>query len=208
MQQEISPDGAVDTAVQAMGESGAGSGAGSDPEAGERRKWLVRGVLFSAGLAVGALIGGSGGMQAASDLEAARAEVREAESAARQAEADADARVAEFREQFTGQYEDRVAAVEAREKAAAAKEAELAAVQEAVDANRIEPGTYLVPEEVQPGRYRTVNEVTGGCYMAQMNGNDIVNNLGEDAGRPVFTVEAIPGTTFVVDRDCGPVQRI
>jgi hypothetical protein len=174
-------------------------------DAAQRRKFLIGGIILVAGICVGVLIGASGGMARTADAEAA-ADAARAEAAA--AKTDAQDRIDAFREQFTGQYEDRVAAVEAREAAVAAKEAELAAVQAAVDANRIEPGTYLVPEEVQPGRYRPIAEVTGNCYMAQMNGNDIVSNLGEDAGRPVFTVEAIPGTTFVFDRDCGPVQRI
>lgn len=77
------------------------------------------------------------------------------------------------------------------------------------DPNVLQPGTYLVPEEVQPGQYRTVDNVTGGsCYMSQDLGSDIVDNLREEAGRPVFTVEEVAGSTFSIDLDCGPVTRL
>jgi len=77
------------------------------------------------------------------------------------------------------------------------------------DPNVIQPGTYLVPEEISPGQYRTDDSVNGGsCYMSQDVGDDIVNNLREDVGRPVFTVEDVPNSTFSINSDCGTVSKL
>lgn len=72
----------------------------------------------------------------------------------------------------------------------------------------IEPGMYLVGSEVKPGMYRTVDPVVGLCYMSQDRGDDIINNATGDAGRVIFTVVKATGSTFTVDSDCGPVQKV
>lgn len=116
----------------------------------------------------------------------------------------------------------READVTAREEAATSKEEELAdretevkeredavtATEEKIDASKIEPGTYLVPEELSPGRYRPIENVSGSCYIEQVKNNDIINNMLESSGRPVFTVANISGSTLVIDEDCGTVAKI
>ncbi len=130
--------------------------------------------------------------------------------------ASAEARADEEIAATIASYEGRNTDLAQRESDVAAKEAEVAQretavtqTEMAIDASKIWPGTYLVPEELTAGRYRTLNDVNGkGCYMSQDKGNDILNNLFEDAGRPVFTVTNVPGSTFTIDSDCGPVSKI
>ncbi len=99
--------------------------------------------------------------------------------------------------------------VRGREVTVAQREAAVTEVEQAIDASMLEPGTYLVPEEVTAGRYRVVHNLDGSsCYMSQDRGNDIINNLLEDVGMPVFTLIAAPGSTFTIDSDCGTVQKI
>ena len=70
------------------------------------------------------------------------------------------------------------------------------------------PGVYKVTEVVKPGRYRTVNSVTGSCYMSQDRGGEIINNILEDGERPIFIVQDLPGTTFNIGVDCGSVEPV
>jgi hypothetical protein len=98
-------------------------------------------------------------------------------------------------------------AVGKREKAVAKREKAVGKTEQTIKDSMLEPGTYLVPEEVSAGRYRTVNDITS-CYMSQDKGSDIINNLLEEAGRPVFTVVDSPGSTFTIDPDCGTVEKI
>jgi len=138
-------------------------------------------------------------------------------------QADADTRVAAEKDRADtriaaseSQMQEREATVSQRESDAAAKESAVAGREAAVtqteaviDASRIGPGTYLVPDELTAGRYRTVNDVDGdSCYMKQSKGNDIIDNMLEDAGRPVFTVQNVAGSEFLIDSDCGPVTKI
>lgn len=107
------------------------------------------------------------------------------------------------------QVQSREVAVTTREEEVSSREDAVTILEEEVDASRIEPGTYLITEELGPGRYRVVNDLQGRmCYMSQDNGSDIINNLLEEAGRPVFTVVDIPGTTFTIDSDCGVVEKL
>lgn len=140
------------------------------------------------------------------DLSAALAEVEKVVGdlpIREQAVADAEAAVAK-RERAVARREG---AVKAAEAAVAKREKAVSKTEQKIEDSMLEPGTYLVPEEVSPGRYRTVENVSY-CYMSQDKDNDIINNLGEEAGRPVFTVVSVPGSTFTIDPECGTVQKI
>jgi len=101
----------------------------------------------------------------------------------------------------------RTTAVAGAERAVLKREKAVSVTEDEIDASMIEPGTYLVPSEVEAGRYRTVDDISD-CYMSQDKGSNIVNNLAEEAGRPVFTVTSAPGTTFTIQPECGAVQKI
>jgi len=145
--------------------------------------------------------------QADKDVAAAQAQAEEDVAAAEEL-AETRALAAETaiktREDAVAQRETDVAA---KESAVAGREAAVTTTEQAIDASKIQPGTYLVPEELTAGRYRTVNEVSY-CYMKQTKGSDIIDNLLEESGRPVFTVTNVPGSEFLIDSDCGPVQKI
>ena len=81
--------------------------------------------------------------------------------------------------------------------------------EQPVDANRVQPGWYLVGTEIEPGTYRPTTD-TGYCYIGQYDiaSDDIIDNVSADNGRPAFTIQNVPNTQVEITSECGPLQRI
>lgn len=182
------------------------------PGGRKSRKWLKR-TGIAAAVAGAAIVGSVVGSASYQDeLAAAQADFDERVAESR---SQADAAIAEAEAELQAQYDERAAALDERETAVAEaegavaeREAAVAQTEQAIDASKIAPGMYLVPDEVAPGRYRAMEDVTGDyCYMSQNRGDEIIDNMLENAGRPIFTVQNIPGTTVKFE-DCGTVQKI
>lgn len=143
------------------------------------------------------------------ELDDAEAAVTDAEEAADQAIADAEASLADREAAVAAAEEEAAALVSDAEAAKAEAEAATAAVLEEVDANRVEPGWYLVGSEIQPGTYRPINDA-GYCYIGQYDvaSDDIIDNVSADGGRPAFTIQNVPNTQVEISNECGPLQKI
>jgi hypothetical protein len=179
----------------------------------KRKRWpmIVGGaLLFFVGVGIGSAGGGEDAAPAPAAAPAAepaetadtgevddlKAELAAAESAL--AEAEQRAQDAEGR---SAELDQRAAELDAREAAVTQTEAQF-------DANNLSPGKYIVGTDIEPGVYRTVNAVTGLCYVGQDNGNDIMWNDISNSGQMVATVENVPGSTFEFDSSCGTMQKV
>lgn len=216
-----------DDAPVAAGETGRRE---DDERAGHARRLLRRrfnvplwGLVLIAFLAVGAG-GASGGTGVdRSELDAAHAKLADtrqevADLKGKLATAESDARsadsraVASARTKVEQEFASRAEALDARDKATAEKEAQLAAREQALTAAEVAKqrdtidgdGTYEVGVDVNPGRYKTA----GGemCYWAKLRndaGQDIIaNDLGAGPKTAVLTA----GTLFQ-SKGCGSWTR-
>lgn len=179
-------------------------------------RWAIAAAVVAAlllGLGLGSTIGPSSdeydGVQAElatsqNDLGTVRQnlgvvqdQVEEAQDSASAASSSASAAVASA--------DARQSELEAQEAAVAARETAVAVVEQTIEDNSIEQGTWTVGVDMAPGTYRTAEAVTSGdCYWAitvtGSNGSDIVENDIVSGGFPTVTVSE--GQTFENNR-CG-----
>jgi hypothetical protein len=172
-----------------------------------RGRVLIPTVAGLAGLMVGIGLGAAGTSEVAVE-DSPEYQALERTVATLESDVASEAQRADAAEGELADLAAREAAVADAEAAVAEREAAVTVTEQQIDASRLEPGIYIVGTDIEPGQYRTLNDVSGLCYFAQKDGESILWNDISDVGRPVATVQNAPGTTFEIDRECGPVQKI
>ncbi|WP_129711100.1 hypothetical protein [Haloactinopolyspora alba] len=175
------------------------------------RRWvwpLAAFLLFFVGVGIGTSgdTGGTGDAAAVDDLRGQLEEVTsERDSLAESADAgesDLAEREAAL-ETRAGELDEREAALDERAGQLDQRETAITESEEAVAANTVSDGYWIVGTDMEPGTYRAVgvsSDCYWGIYTSGTNGSDILGNGLPGGGNPQVTVEE--GQDFESQR-CG-----